>query len=128
MTCPNSKAPALLTARGALGEQLSFLPPPTLSVILPTYESREGQALMLLSIGSLTQEEWLDKGKGWRLAAVMHQLKLFGWPISFDWVTPKSRSKQIKRYYLSATAIQLAYSWSMHTKESTNDAEECTKC
>lgn len=124
----NSKAPALLTAHKAFSEQLSFLPAPALSVTLPTHESREGQTLMQLSVGPVTQEDWLNFGNGWRLAAGIHALKAMGWPIESEWVNSTSRSKKIKCYYLPSAALEVGVSWCKCAQDAANDAWEFSPC
>lgn len=128
MKIANKKSPAPSKAHGDFGEQLSFFPPPELSVVLPTYKSRNGQALLHLSIGAITQEEWLEIGRGWRLAATINALKQMGWPIASDWVNPTSRSNPIKRYYLPAQAMQTALAWAAHQQNSSNYAMGPAPC
>ena len=60
------------------------------------------------SIGTLTQPDWLDMGRGWRLAAAVKELDYLGWRVMAAWVQPEGFPAPIKRYSLSASQHRLA--------------------
>ena len=97
------------SGKGFQGEQLSFLETPEFCPILPPHGSAAEQALNDLLARDLTQIDWLNERKGWRLSAAVKSLGYLGWePISIlvqhpAWPNP------IARYSLSMKAKQAAY-------------------
>ena len=92
-----------------MSEQLSFLPAQPFCPILPPHGSAAEQALSDLLARDLTQIDWLNERKGWRLSAAVKSLDYLGWePISImvqhtDW------PNAIARYSLPEKAKQAAY-------------------
>ncbi len=102
------KAPTTLQASGALGEQLSLLPTSSFCPTLPPGGSVAEQALTDLLARDLTQIEWLNEGKGWRLAAAVKDLGYLGWePVSIR-VMCSGWGRKIARYSLPQKAKQAA--------------------
>ena len=102
------EAPTLSKASGASGEQLSFLPPQPFCPILPPRGSAAEQALVDLLARDMTQLEWIQDGRGWRLAAAVKALDYLGWePISIR-VKCNGWGRPIARYSLPAKAKQAA--------------------
>ena len=91
-----------------MSEQLSFLPPVPFCPLLPPHGSAAEQALNDLLERDLTQIDWLNEHKGWRLSAAVKSLDYLGWePISImvnhaDW------PNAIARYSLPPKAKQAA--------------------
>ena len=91
-----------------MNEQLSFLPAPVFCPIMPPSGSAAETALHDLLARDLTQIDWLNERKGWRLSAAVKSLGYLGWePISIrvqhpDW------PNAIARYSLPAKAKQAA--------------------
>ena len=91
-----------------MSEQLSFLSPAPFTPLLPPHGSAAEQALNDLLTRDLTQIDWLNERKGWRLSAAVKSLDYLGWePISVmvqhtDWPNP------IARYSLPTKAKQAA--------------------
>lgn len=90
-------------------EQLSFLPTPEFCPILPPVHSAAAQALDDLTKRDLTQLEWLEDGKGWRLAAAVKELGYLGWEPQSILVKCNGWGNPIARYSLHAKAKQAAY-------------------
>ncbi|MES2977910.1 MAG: hypothetical protein V4731_05755 [Pseudomonadota bacterium] len=96
-------------AHGVSGEQLSFLPKPIFCPILPPPHSAAAVALSDLMERDLTQPDWLQEGKGWRLAAAVKELGYLGWePVSVR-VMCNQWSRKIARYSLTEKAKQAAF-------------------
>ena len=89
---------------GAAGEQLSFLPTPEFCPILPPPNSAAERALLDLANRDLTQIDWLNEGKGWRLAAAVKELDYLGWEPKSISVKCQDWSRAIARYSLSDAA------------------------
>ena len=102
------KAPTTVQASGA-GEQLSFLPKPVFCPILPPANSAAALALDDLLKGDITQIDWLQTGKGWRLAAAIKELDYLGWCPGSIRVLCNGWSRKIARYSLTEKAKQAAY-------------------
>ena len=91
-----------------MSEQLSFLPAQRFCPLLPPHGSAAEQALCDLLERDLTQIDWLNERKGWRLSAAVKSLDYLGWkPVSImvqhtDWPNP------IARYSLPAKAKEAA--------------------
>ena len=90
-------------------EQLSFLPTPEFCPILPPRGSAAEQALYDLRERDLTQLEWLQDGKGWRLAAAVKQLGYLGWEPDSIRVKCNGWGRSIARYSLPPKAKQAAH-------------------
>lgn len=103
------KAPTPLTASGAQGKQLSFLPTPIFCPMLPPVHSAAAVALADLLTGDVTQIDWLKAGKGWRLAAAIKELDYLGWEPSSILVQCGEWKNPIARYSLPLKAKQAAY-------------------
>ena len=72
------KAPTPTKATGANGQNELF-DLPAFCPILPPRGSAAEQALNDLLARDLTQIDWLESGKGWRLAAAVKELDYLGW-------------------------------------------------
>ena len=92
-----------------MSEQLSFLPTPEFSPLLPPHGSAAAQALHDLCAGDLTQLDWLQSGHGWRLAAALKELGYLGWEPKSIRVNCNGWSRPIARYSLHDRAKQAAY-------------------
>lgn len=108
MTAPKGKAPAPSKVSGAHGEQLSFLPPPPLSTTMPSLHSKAWLALLDMTQGPVTQIDWLNMGRGWRLSAAFKALDYLGWPVGSEWVLADGCAAPIKRYFLLPDGLSLA--------------------
>ena len=76
------KAPTTYQADGALVEQLSFLDPLPFCPTWPKRNSLADRALRMLLDGKVFDHPDFIAGCGsWRLAAVVFQLRMLGWPI-----------------------------------------------
>ena len=105
---PKRKAPAPTKTQGAYGEQLSFLPPPPLSPTMPSLHSKPWLALVDMMEGPITQIDWLNMGRGWRLSAAFKALDYLGWPVGSEWVLADGNPEPIKRYFLLPAGLSLA--------------------
>jgi len=92
-----------------MSEQLSFLPTPEFSPLLPPHGSAAEQCLYDLLERDLTQIDWLREGKGWRLAARVKELDYLGWEPQAVHIQCKEWGYPIKRYSLLPKAKQAAY-------------------
>jgi hypothetical protein len=101
------KAPAPTKTQGAY-EQTELFDRPALSPALPEPYSKSWLALMDLSEGAITQVDWLNIGRGWRLAAAIKDLGYRGWPVCSEWVQVGCWPRPIKRYYLSDAGLSIA--------------------
>ena len=91
-----------------MSEQLSFLPAQPFCPILPPHGSAAQQALTDLLARDLTQIDWLNERKGWRLSAAVKSLDYLGWePISIMVQHPEWPNA-IARYSLPPKAKQAA--------------------
>ena len=106
---PKGETPTSDQATGVSGEQLSFLPTPAFCPILPPRGSAAEQALNDLLARDLTQIDWLESGKGWRLAAAVKELDYLGWMPDSIRVKCNGWGRPIARYSLPAKAKQAAY-------------------
>ena len=89
-----------------MSEQFSFLPPVPFCPLLPPHGSAAEKALYDLLARDLTQIDWLNEGKGWRLAAAVKDLGYLGWePVSIR-VKCAGWGRKIARYSLPAKAKQ----------------------
>lgn len=92
-----------------MSEQLSFLPPVPFCPLLPPHGSAAEQALYDLMERDLTTPDWINEGKGWRLAAAIKELGYLGWEPLSILVLCAGWDKPIARYSLSAKAKQAFY-------------------
>lgn len=90
-------------------EQIPMFEGPAFCPLLPPQGSAAEQALNdLLACEHLTQIDWLESGKGWRLAAAVKVLDYLGWePVSIR-VKCNGWGRKIARYSLPAKAKQAA--------------------
>ena len=102
------KAPTPTKATGA-NEQNELFDLPAFCPILPPRGSAAEQALNDLLARDLTQIDWLESGKGWRLAAAVKELDYLGWMPDSIRVKCNGWSRKIARYSLPAKAKQAAY-------------------
>jgi hypothetical protein len=87
-------------------EQLTLIPEPPFFPLMPTAGTYADLALSDLLARDLTQIDWLNDGKGWRLAAAVKELDYLGWePKSIRVHTP-SRRRAIALYSLPQKAKQ----------------------
>lgn len=88
--------------------QLSFLPDPPFNPQLPPAGSAAETALHDLMARDLTQIDWLNERKGWRLSAAVKSLDYLGWePVSIMIQHPEWPNA-IARYSLPPKAKQAA--------------------
>jgi hypothetical protein len=92
-----------------MSEQMSFLPTPEFCPILPPHGSAAEQALHDLLERDLTTPDWIDEGKGWRLAAAVKELDYLGWEPKSIMVLCTRWGRKIARYSLSRMAKQAYY-------------------
>ena len=90
-------------------EQLSFLPTPEFSPLMPPHGSAAEQCLYDLLERDLTQPDWLREGKGWRLAAAVKELGYLGWEPQSVRVLRNDWGRPIALYSLHPKAKQAAY-------------------
>lgn len=107
MTCPPQQPPA-----GARGEQLTLIEPAPFSPSWPTRGTLADAALWRFLAGErLTHPDFLDGCGSWRLAAVVFELRAYGWPIHVESIpaaTAENPSRCIARYWLPAKCAALA--------------------
>jgi hypothetical protein len=92
-----------------MSEQLSFLPAPDFSPLLPPHGSAAEQCLYDLLERDLTQPDWLREGKGWRLAAAVKELGYLGWEPQSIRVRCGGWGRKIALYSLTPKAKRAAY-------------------
>ncbi|MEI8325002.1 MAG: hypothetical protein WCH44_06470 [Betaproteobacteria bacterium] len=108
MTDHKCETPTSRQASGVSDKQQSFLPTPEFCPIPPPPHSAAAQALADLLDRDITQIDWLETGKGWRLAAAVKELGYLGWePVSIR-VKYSGWGRKIARYSLPAKAKQAA--------------------
>lgn len=90
-------------------EQLSFLEEPDFMPLLPPAGSDAELALDDLCNGPLTQIDWLNTGKGWRLSAAIKQLDYLGWEPQSVRKKCSGWRRAIAHYTLHTKALQAAY-------------------
>jgi len=95
-------------APGVSGEQLSFLPTPAFCPILPPVGSAAETALNDLLSRDLTQIDWLNERKGWRLSAAVKSLDYLGWEPDSILIQHPEWPNAIARYSLPLKAKQAA--------------------
>lgn len=108
MDSTKGKAPTRDQASGAF-EQNELFDLPAFCPILPPVNSAAEQALHDLCAGDLTQIEWLNSGKGWRLAAAVKELDYLGWQPQSIRVKCNGWGRPIARYSLTEQAKQAAF-------------------
>ena len=92
-----------------MSEQLSFLPTPEFSPLLPPHGSAAEKCLYDLLERDLTQIDWLKSGHGWRLAAAVKELDYLGWEPKSIRVKCNGWARPIARYSLHERAKQAAF-------------------
>lgn len=92
-----------------MSEQFSFLPPVPFCPLLPPHGSAAEQALNDLLARDLTQIDWLNEHKGWRLSAAVKALDYLGWEPKSMMVQHPEWPNAIARYSLPEKAKQAAY-------------------
>jgi len=108
MSDPKGKAPTPSTASGASSEQSELFDLPAFCPILPPAGSAAETALTDLMERDLTQIDWLNERKGWRLSAAVKQLGYLGWEPKSILVQHPAWPNAIARYSLPAKAKQAA--------------------
>ncbi len=103
-----NETPTPSTVSVVSGEQLSFLGPAPLSPSMPAPYSKAWLALAALTQGPLTQLDWLNMGRGWRLSAAVKELGYLGWPVESEWVLADGWPKPVKRYSVRPDGLALA--------------------
>jgi len=89
-------------------EQIPMFEGPTFCPLMPPSGSAAEQALHDLLARDLTQIDWLNERKGWRLAAAVKSLDYLGWePVSIM-VQAAGWPRPIARYSLPQQAKQAA--------------------
>jgi hypothetical protein len=106
ISTPKDETPTSDQASGVSGEQLSFLPTPAFCPILPPVNSAAETALNDLLARDLTQIDWLNERKGWRLSAAVKQLDYLGWEPDSIMIQHADWPNAIARYSLPAKAKQ----------------------
>lgn len=106
---PKKKAPTRDQATGAFSEQNELFDLPAFCPILPPANSAAAQALADLCAGDLTQIDWLDQGKGWRLSAAVKGLDYLGWNPQSIMVKCSGWPRPIALYSLPPRSKQAAY-------------------
>jgi hypothetical protein len=91
-------------------EQFSLLPEPPFFPLMPTAGTYADLALHDLLARDLTQIDWLNDGKGWRLAAAVKELDYLGWEPQSIRVHAPSRRRPIALYSLPLKAKQFVAS------------------
>ena len=90
-------------------EQIPLFEGPAFCPLMPPRGSAAEQALNDLLARDLTQIDWLNEGKGWRLSAAVKDLDYLGWePVSIR-VKCNGWSRKIALYSLPTKAKQAAY-------------------
>ncbi len=100
------KTPQTKQSHGVLKEQLTLIPEPSLSPMLPKPNSKESKALQHLLTNPLTQVIWLEMGEGWRLAATICNLANMGWQISS--LRVKTATSHVALYQLTSEGHKAA--------------------
>jgi hypothetical protein len=94
-------------------EQTSFLPEPDFNPTYPTLNTNPARCLAFMLNGeSFTHPEFYAVVGGWRLAAVVYDLKALGWPvesIDIPAATPEHPGRTISRYYLPPKVIKSVF-------------------
>jgi hypothetical protein len=91
-------------------EQLSFFPKPPLNPTMPAPYSKAWLLLRDLLQGPVTQIDWLNMGRGWRLAAAFKELLYLGFPGEAEWVHADGWERPIKRYSMKPEGLEVALS------------------
>jgi hypothetical protein len=105
---PRKKAPTRDQATGAFSEQNELFDLPAFCPILPPANSAAARALADLCAGDVTQIDWLQQRKGWRLAAAVKMLGYLGWEPASVMAQAQGWPRPIARYSLPAKAKQAA--------------------
>lgn len=107
MTAANRKAPEPTKAPGA-SEQNELFDLPAFCPILPPLGSAAETALTDLLARDITQIDWIDERKGWRLSAAVKELDYLGWEPKSILVKHPEWPNAIARYSLPEKAKQAA--------------------
>ena len=107
MAAANRKAPTPSKVSGA-SEQNELFDLPAFCPILPPLGSAAETALTDLLARDITQIDWLDERKGWRLSAAVKELDYLGWEPKSILVKHPEWPNAIARYSLPAKAKQAA--------------------
>jgi hypothetical protein len=106
------KAPTTFQEDGALGEQLTLIDPPPFCPSWPKRNTLADKALKRFLDGHVFDHpDFIDGCGSWRLAAVVFQLRMLGWPIkTIDVPSPSEEhpGRTIARYKLPAKYAALA--------------------
>ena len=89
-------------------EQIPMFEGPAFCPIMPPRGSAAEQALSDLLARDLTQIDWLNERKGWRLSAAVKSLGHLGWEPDSIVVNHADWPNAIARYSLPAKAKQAA--------------------
>lgn len=88
------------------GQQLAFWAEPLLNPIWPNEGTNAAKLLdELATRGPLTQIEWLALGRGWRLAAIAHNLNNMGWRLTEVRTHRRGCDVSISEYALTELAL-----------------------
>ncbi len=101
-----------LPPSGQPGEQLTLIEPAPFAPSWPTRGTLADAALARFLAGErLDHRGFLDARGSWRLAAVVFQLRAYGWPIQSETLaapSDESPARCIARYWLPAQCAALA--------------------
>lgn len=89
-------------------EQIPMFEGPAFCPLMPPKNSAAEQALTDLLARDLTQIDWLNERKGWRLSAAVKSLDYLGWEPASIMVQHPGWPNAIARYSLPAKAKQAA--------------------
>ena len=92
-----------------MSEQIPMFEGPAFCPILPPKNSAAETALNDLLARDLTQIDWLNERKGWRLSAAVKALDYLGWEPDSIMVQHPAWPNAIARYSLPEKAKQAAY-------------------
>ena len=105
MTAPQTPA-------GAIGEQLSFLPPPPMCPTWPKPGTLAERALgMMLDGEQINHPQFENRTQSWRLSAAIYTLRTLGWPVqTFDLHSPTGSDphRTIAAYFLHPRDVVMA--------------------
>lgn len=92
-----------------MSEQIPMFEGPAFCPILPPKNSAAETALNDLLARDLTQIDWLNECKGWRLSAAVKALDYLGWEPKSIMVQHPAWPNAIARYSLPEKAKQAAF-------------------
>ncbi len=105
---PKGETPTPSKASGVSSEQNELFDLPAFCPILPPAGSAAETALNDLLARDLTQIDWLNERKGWRLSAAVKSLDYLGWEPDSILIQHPEWPNAIARYSLPAKAKQAA--------------------